>query len=356
MLTGCGVGGDEGGSGKTAINFYAFNEPGGSYDKAVEDCNKEADGKYTISYVKLPTDANQQRELVVRRLAAEDDDIDIIGMDVIWTAEFAAAEWILPWEGENERVATEGKLDGPRRSVEFEDKVWGLPFTSNTQLLWYRKDEVGTVPDDITWDQLIDDAVEKETAIEVQGAQYEGLTVWINSLIAGAGGQIVNEAGDVKVDSSATKAAEIVSKLGTSKAAPPGHGHQQGGRGPHRLRGGALLLRDQLPVHLPERRGREQEVPGVDRLGALPAHRGRRAEPPAPRRHQPRHLQVLRDPGPRLRGRQVHGQRGPPGDRGGARRPAAHDRVGLRRPRRSRTPTRSPTCCRSRSTRPRRAR
>ena len=63
MLTGCGVGGDEGGSGKTAINFYSFNEPGGSYDKAVEDCNKEAAGKYKISYVKLPTDANQQREL-----------------------------------------------------------------------------------------------------------------------------------------------------------------------------------------------------------------------------------------------------------------------------------------------------
>ena len=32
----------------------------------------------------------------------------------------------------------------------------------------------------------------------------------------------MNEAGDVKVDSSATKAAEIESKLGTSKAAPPG--------------------------------------------------------------------------------------------------------------------------------------
>ena len=214
LLTGCGVGGDEGGSGKTAINFYSFNEPGGSYDKAVEDCNKEAAGKYKISYVKLPTDANQQRELVVRRLAAKDDDIDIIGMDVIWTAEFAAAKWILPWEGENERAATEGKLDGPRKTVEFEGKVYGLPFTSNTQLLWYRKDKVGEVPEDITWDRLIDDAAKVPIGIEVQGAQYEGLTVWINSLIAGAGGQIVNEAGDVKVDASATKAAEIESKLG----------------------------------------------------------------------------------------------------------------------------------------------
>jgi multiple sugar transport system substrate-binding protein len=222
VLAGCGVGGGEGGTGRTAINFYAFNEPGGSYDKAVENCNKEADGKYRISYVKLPTDANQQRELVVRRLAAEDEDIDIIGMDVIWTAEFAAAKWILPWEGEDEQAATEGKLAGPRKTVEFEDKVWGMPFTSNTQLLWYRKNEVGNVPDNITWDKLIDDAAQKPTGIEVQAAQYEGLTVLVNSLIASAGGQIVTEAGDVKVDATATRAAEILSKLATSKAAPPG--------------------------------------------------------------------------------------------------------------------------------------
>ena len=113
FLTACGVGGDEGGSGARAINWYVFNEPGGSYDKAVADCNKDAGGKYQINYVKLPTDANQQRELVVRRLAAEDKDIDLIGMDVIWTAELAEAGWILPWEGENKTAATEGKLEGP---------------------------------------------------------------------------------------------------------------------------------------------------------------------------------------------------------------------------------------------------
>jgi multiple sugar transport system substrate-binding protein len=76
--------------------------------------------------------------------------------------------------------------------------------------------------DEITWDQLIDDASAKGKAIEVQAAQYEGLTVWINSMIAGAGGQIVDQNGDVKVDESAVRAAEIEKKLADSKAAPPG--------------------------------------------------------------------------------------------------------------------------------------
>jgi multiple sugar transport system substrate-binding protein len=221
-LGACGVGGDEGGSGARAINWYAFNEPGGSYDQAVANCNKEADGRYTINYVKLPNIADQQRELLVRRLAAEDDSIDLASLDVIWTAEFAQAEWILPWEGEHRSAAEEGKLEGPLETVRWEDQIWAIPHTSNTQLLWYRKDRVDTPPDDFTWDEMIDDAVEKGTSVEVQAAQYEGLVVWINALIAGAGGQIVNDDGEVAVDQTAQRAAEIESKLANSPAAPPG--------------------------------------------------------------------------------------------------------------------------------------
>lgn len=220
VATACGSG--SGGSGTPTLNWYAFNEPGGAYDQAVADCNKQANGKYKIVYQKLPTDANQQRELVVRRLAAKDDSIDIIGMDVIWTAELAEAGWILPWKGAREQAATEGKLEGPVKTVKYKNVVYGMPFTSNTQLLWYRKDEVPNPGDDVTWDQLIETAEKKGKSIEVQSAQYEGLTVWINSMIAGAGGQIVNQAGDVKVDSTAKDAATIESKLANSSAAPPG--------------------------------------------------------------------------------------------------------------------------------------
>jgi multiple sugar transport system substrate-binding protein len=221
-LGGCGVGGDEGGSGARAINWYAFNEPGGSYAKAVQNCNKEANGRYTINYVRLPNIADQQRELLVRRLAAEDDDIDLASLDVIWTAEFAEAGWILPWEGERRSAAEEDKLEGPLETVRYQDQVWAIPHTSNTQLLWYRKDRVDTPPDDFTWDEMIDQAVENGTTVEVQAAQYEGLVVWINALIAGAGGQIVNDEGEVAVNQTAQRAAEIESKLANSPAAPPG--------------------------------------------------------------------------------------------------------------------------------------
>src|SRR3712207_6898790 len=39
-----------------------------------------------------------------RRLAAEDEGIDIMALDVIFTAEFAEAGWIKEWTGEAKRV------------------------------------------------------------------------------------------------------------------------------------------------------------------------------------------------------------------------------------------------------------
>jgi multiple sugar transport system substrate-binding protein len=218
-LASCGFSSDEGGGRGTEVNWYVFNEPGGAFESAINTCNRRANGRYHITYVRLPTTADQQRELVARRLAAEDSDIDIVGMDVNWTAEFAEAGWILPWEGQREQTVREGKLAGPLLTVEYQDKVWGLPLTSNTQLLWYRKDRVRNVPR--TWDEMIDQAKAAGRAIEVQARRYEGYTVWINSLIASAGGAIVNENGDVVVDDTARRAAEIIERVAT-EAAPAG--------------------------------------------------------------------------------------------------------------------------------------
>lgn len=216
---GCGFSSEEAGGSGTTLRWYVFNEPGGAFEQGIKNCNEEAGGRYNIQYVRLPTDADQQRELVARRLAAEDTDIDLIGMDVNWTAEFAEANWIFPWEGRQAAAAAEGKLEGPLRTAQYQDMTWAIPLTTNTQLLWYRKDRVKNVPE--TWDEMIDQAKKAGRSIEVQGARYEGYTVWINSLVASAGGEIVDEEGNVKVDESTERAAEIVKRVAT-EAAPPG--------------------------------------------------------------------------------------------------------------------------------------
>ena len=214
-------GGDDDG-GVPTLAWYAFDEPGGSFIAAAEDCTEQADGRYRIEVRDLPADANQQREQLVRRLAAGDSSIDLMGMDVIWTAEFAGAGWLLPFEERLANQVTDGTIETIVQSVRFEDQIWAAPFTSNTQLLWYRDDRVPDAP--ATWDEMLSQAEEigEGGRIQAQGQRYEGLTVLFNSLLVSAGGSILDQSGEVALQEEPTlRALEIMRDLGQSPAADP---------------------------------------------------------------------------------------------------------------------------------------
>jgi multiple sugar transport system substrate-binding protein len=70
-----------------------------------------------------------------------------------------------------------------------------VPFTTNTQLLWYRTDRVAAPPR--TWDEMIDmaDRIGVRGTIQAQGERYEGLTVLFVSLLASAGGSVLTPDG-----------------------------------------------------------------------------------------------------------------------------------------------------------------
>jgi multiple sugar transport system substrate-binding protein len=211
--------------GPVAINWYVFPEPSGSFAKAAADCSKASGGKYTININLLSNASDQQRQTLVQRLAAGDPSIDIFAMDVDWTAEFASAGWIRPWAGANAAAASKGVLPGPLKTATYKGKLWAAPINSNTEILWYRKDLVPNPPK--TWDQMINDAIQlakqgKPHLIEEQGAKYEGLMVWFNSLVNSAGGGIVGQNNKVIVGPSTKIAAQIMKRLATSPAADPG--------------------------------------------------------------------------------------------------------------------------------------
>jgi len=206
------------------LHWYVFDEQSGAFQEAARRCSVQSQGRYEIVLAPLPTDADQQREQLVRRLAADDPDIAIIGMDVIWTAELAAAGWILPWEGEAARQARVGRLASAVQSASYDGRLWAAPFTTNTQLLWYRTDRVNKPP--ATWDEMIATAegLGKVGTIEAQGERYEGLTVFFVSLLASAGGQVLSDDGrSVSLAPEPThRALEIMHRLATSSVADPG--------------------------------------------------------------------------------------------------------------------------------------
>jgi multiple sugar transport system substrate-binding protein len=176
------------------LRWYVFAEPSGAFAAAAQRCSETSAGSFRVELVPLPADADQQREQLVRRLAARDSDIDIIGMDVIWIPEFAAAGWILPWSGRLAEQSRAGRLDAAVQSADFDGRLWAAPFTTNTQLLWYRTDRIETPP--ATWQQMLAMATPLGAgAIQAQGERYEGLTVLFTSLLASAGGAVLDASG-----------------------------------------------------------------------------------------------------------------------------------------------------------------
>jgi multiple sugar transport system substrate-binding protein len=216
--------GEESSAKGRTLTFFVAIQPGGSIEEVSKRCSEESNGRYEIEPEFLPTDASQQREQLVRRLGADDSSIDIIGMDVIWTGEFANAGWVEEWSGKRKREVTEKVFPGVIETASFENKLFAAPFNTNTQLLWYRKDLVKKAPR--TWDEMIDEAEklgrDNAGTIQVQANRYEGFTVWANALIESAGTQLLSGPESVDLaEGPTTLALEVMGRFANSSAAPP---------------------------------------------------------------------------------------------------------------------------------------
>ncbi|MGF9754387.1 extracellular solute-binding protein [Microvirga sp. 0TCS3.31] len=222
LLAACG-----GDSGPPELTWY-INPDAGGQAAVAENCSTD---DYTITTQVLPQDASQQRIQLSRRLAAGDPEIDLMSLDPPFTAEFADAGFLadVPQEAKAQ-LEEQGTFQGAMDAATWEDKLVVFPFWSNTQVLWYRKSFVEKAGIDmsqpVTWDQIIDAAADNGGQIGVQANKYEGYSVWINALIEGAGGQLVENAEqgvdlDLTIDSEqGAEAAKIIEKLASSEAAP----------------------------------------------------------------------------------------------------------------------------------------
>jgi multiple sugar transport system substrate-binding protein len=207
----------------------------------------------------------------------------VLGLDVTWTAELAAAGWIREWTGDNKTQAEAGTLEAPLETARWQDKLYAAPSNSNTQLLWYRQDLVPQPPS--TWAEVIQTAEELKTAglphyVEVTGAQYEGIVVWFNSLVVSAGGSILNEAGtEVELGDPAITALQIMRDFARSAAADPSLSNTQEDQARLATEGGSAAMEVIWPFVYPSMLENNPEIaknfkwapyPGIDGEGRPP--------------------------------------------------------------------------------------
>jgi multiple sugar transport system substrate-binding protein len=218
-LAGCGSSSTKG---PVNLNFYSNPDPNGTDVKAANTCSQQSGGKYKITYIPLGNSADSSRALLVQRLAAHDHDISLMNMDTIWTSEFAAAGWLKPITGAERQTALSNVLPIVAQGAQYNGKLYVVPLNTNAQLLWYRKDLVKTPP--TTWAQMIQMAKAlpaSDGLIEEQGQEYEGYTVWFNSVDASAGGKIVTATGTPILGKPAVVAAQTIKDVADSGRADP---------------------------------------------------------------------------------------------------------------------------------------
>ena len=229
-LLAAGCGGEDDGAARE-LQWYINPDDGGQTEIA-QRCTEKAAGRYRIKTALLPRSASDQREQLLRRLAAEDSSIDLMSLDPVFVPEFAEAGFLAPISKGVAREVTAGVVKPAVRAATWDGRLVAVPMWANTQLLWYRKSVARRAGLDlskpVTWDQIIDAARATDTTVAVQAQRYEGYTVLVNALIESAGGHIIKNPGadadelELGLDSPAGNAATaVLGKLGSGGVGGP---------------------------------------------------------------------------------------------------------------------------------------
>jgi multiple sugar transport system substrate-binding protein len=145
-----------------------------------------------------PDAADTRHQLYVQWLNAHVPDPDVLQIDVIWTPEFAAAEWILPVD--RFRPATDDFLPAAIAANRWNGRLFALPWFVDVGMLYWRTDLAAAPPR--TFDELRAQAGRRllPQGLVWQGARYEGLVTVFLEYLTAFGGQIVDAAGGIVVD------------------------------------------------------------------------------------------------------------------------------------------------------------
>ncbi|RBQ18152.1 ABC transporter substrate-binding protein [Spongiactinospora rosea] len=198
LPAGCATLGEDGGPTAAAPRdekiTLVIGREGSDYLKTLLDRWNERNPAKQARLLTLPEAADEQRAQLVANLQAKSDAYDVLALDVILTAEFAEAGWIIPLD--ETQFPLDRFLPPVVQTARYEQKLWAVPYSSNAGLLYYRKDilkKEGLSPPK-TWAELRDQAKSLTARHDIGGyagqfLAYEGLTVNFAEALQSAGGK-----------------------------------------------------------------------------------------------------------------------------------------------------------------------
>src|SRR6478736_7793864 len=160
-----------------------------------------------VTFKEQTDQADQQHDDLVQHFQAKQSDYDVVDVDVVWTAEFAAKGWLQPLK-DKMAIDTSAMLKPTVNSATYKGTLYAAPQTSDGGILYYRKDLVPNPPK--TWDEMMSMCSIATTnnigCYAGQFSKYEGLTVNASEAINSAGGSVLNKDGKPDLNTAEAKA------------------------------------------------------------------------------------------------------------------------------------------------------
>ena len=209
--------GDSGGGGTTAdfsgtgqIAYAQGKDFSAGMVQAHLDEWNEQNPDEQVTLIELSESADQQRQSLINNAQTQSDAYDVISVDVVWVAEFAANQWVL--ELPIDDLTNDDIIQPVWDAGCYMDRLFAMPYVTDAPLMYYRKDflaEAGVTEVPTTWDGIKSavDAVRALPGHESIGgfggqfAKYEGLTCCAAEFIHTAGGDFFDDQNQVIVNS-----------------------------------------------------------------------------------------------------------------------------------------------------------
>lgn len=190
---------------KGPINYVQGKDTSGNVAAIIKKWN-DANPNEKVSLIELSESADEQRAAMIKNAESKGgSNYDVLSVDVVWTAEFAANQYL----AEMPNVDTTGYLKAAVDSGTYFNKLYAFPSTSDGAMLYYRKDlltAAGINAAPKTWDEMkaACAAVKaKGVTIDCYGGQfqkYEGLTCNFAEMVNSAGGEFLSADGKPTVN------------------------------------------------------------------------------------------------------------------------------------------------------------
>src|SRR4030042_5802103 len=187
---------------QTGLRMVGPEDMGGAWAEIIERFH-ERHPDIKIHYISGPWSTDERQNMYIRSFLSGDP-FELVYMDVIWTAKFAGKGWLLPLD---ERFPPEKQkefLPGDIEAGHYKERFYRVPVRSDAGVVYYRKDLIPKPPK--TW-QEFEEICRKYSnppelyGIVFQGMQYEGLVCNYLEYLWGAGGTVLDEEGNVHLES-----------------------------------------------------------------------------------------------------------------------------------------------------------